>query len=266
MRAQIVCIVLVTLAAGEYMVWPPELWRDVLPTTAHRWALQQPGRLQVLDCATVTEESAFVQAVSASRILPLTGDVDDCMEPDLPHKLAATGYTHLVVRRDTRERRWFADRPAPDGLLRQARLRDGDVFGVAANPPAVYTAAMTAFFGREHDREWTWRWMAATAKLRVVNTTPRPVTATLKLELLAFHNSRRLQVWVDGHVLETLVVEPERGLYTIGPLTIAPGEHDVVLHPMLSPTVADDVMRNGDLRPLSFALGAWTWAVVGDQP
>jgi hypothetical protein len=265
-RAQMACVLLVTLAAGEYMVWPPALWRDVLPTTAHRWALRQPGRLQVLDCATVTGESAFVQAVTRSRILPLTGDVDDCMEPDLPHKLAATGYTHLVVRRDTQERRWFANRPAPDGLLRQARLRDGDVFGVAVEPPAVYTAAMRAFFVREHDRAWTWRWMATTAKWRVVNTTRRPVAATLHLELLAFDTSRRLEVWVHGRVLATLVVEPTRGVYTIGPLTIAPGEHDVVFHPVDSPTVADEVLHNGDLRRLSFALGAWTWTPGAERP
>ena len=53
-RAQIVCVALVALAAGEYMVWPPALWRDVLPTSAHRWVTRQPDRLRVLDCAPLT--------------------------------------------------------------------------------------------------------------------------------------------------------------------------------------------------------------------
>ena len=43
-RAQIVCLALVALAAGEYAVAPSALWRDVLPTTAHRWVTQQPGQ------------------------------------------------------------------------------------------------------------------------------------------------------------------------------------------------------------------------------
>ncbi len=40
-RAQIACLALVALAAGEYAVAPSALWRDVLPTTAHRWVMRQ---------------------------------------------------------------------------------------------------------------------------------------------------------------------------------------------------------------------------------
>ena len=36
-RARIVGIALVALAAGEYAVSPTAVWRDVLPTAAHRW-------------------------------------------------------------------------------------------------------------------------------------------------------------------------------------------------------------------------------------
>ena len=43
-RAQIACLALVALAAGEYAVSPSALWRDVLPTAAHRWVARQPGR------------------------------------------------------------------------------------------------------------------------------------------------------------------------------------------------------------------------------
>ena len=74
------------------------LWRDVLPTTAHRWAVEQPGRLQVLDCVPLSAESASVPVLTDGRISPLDR-VDDCREPDLPRKLAATGVTHLLVRR-----------------------------------------------------------------------------------------------------------------------------------------------------------------------
>lgn len=264
-RAQIACVVLVALAAGEYMVWPPALWRDVLPTTAHRWVMRQPGRLQVLDCAPLTPESASVQWLTGSRVSLLSGAVDDCLEPDLPHKLAAIGYTHLLVRRGTRERRWFANRRAPDGLRLQAHLRDGDVFGVTAEPPPVYTAAMTAFVDREDDQDWTWRWMGADAAWTIVNTTTRPIVATLDLELSAFQRARVMELRLDGHSLQTLVVEPARRIYQIGPLTVPPGTHALVFHAGESPTVADEV-TTGDRRPLSFALGTWNWTVRGEQP
>ncbi len=265
-RARFACAMLVILAAGEYLVWPPAAWRDVLPTSAHRWVLRQPGRLQVLDCAPPTGDAAWVRRLTASRILSRGGVADDCLEPDLPHKLAATGYTHLVVRRDTLERRWFSSRPAPEGLRREVRLRDGDVFAVAADAPLVYTAAMAAFFEREHDRAWTWRWMGGRATWRIVNTTQHPVAAILNLELLAFHRSRRLDLRLDGRELETLAVEPLRRVYAIGPLTIAPGDHELAFHPADPPMVADDVIDNGDRRRLSFAIGAWTWTVDGDRP
>jgi hypothetical protein len=265
-RARVACALLVILIGGEYMVWPPDAWRDVLPTSAHRWVLRQPGRLQVLDCAPPTVDAARVQALTASRIVPRAGTVADCLEPDLPHKLAATGYTHVVVRRDTSERRWFASRPAPDGLRRQVSLRDGDVFAVAVDAPPVYTAAMAAFFEREHDRAWTWRWMGTDATWTIVNTTTRPVAAILHLELLAFHRSRRLELHLDGQVLKAFVVEPRRRVYALGPITIAPGDHELAFHPADPPLVADGVIDNGDRRRLSFAVGTWTWTVDGDRP
>ena len=67
-RAQIACLALVALAAGEYAVAPSALWRDVLPTTAHRWVMQQPGRVRALDCTPLNQESASVQWLTgASR-------------------------------------------------------------------------------------------------------------------------------------------------------------------------------------------------------
>ena len=42
-RARIFCVALVALVMGEYAVSPSAMWRDVLPTAAHRWVVQQPG-------------------------------------------------------------------------------------------------------------------------------------------------------------------------------------------------------------------------------
>jgi len=265
-RAQIVCLALGVLAAGEYMVWPPALWRDVLPTSAHRWVTRQPDGLRVLDCAPLTPESASVQWLSGYKVVLLTGAVDDCLEPGLPQKLAAVGYTHLLVRRGTWEERWFANRGAPDGLRLQAHFGDGDVFAVTAETPSVYTAEMTAFSDREYNEDWTWRWMGPDASWKIVNTSTRPIVATLGLEVSAFHRARRMELRLDGHSVQTLVVEPSRRIYEIGPLTLPPGDHVLVFHPADAPAVADDVLNNGDRRPLSFAFGTWNWTMRGEQP
>jgi hypothetical protein len=129
-RARIVCVALVALAAGEYAVSPLALWRDVLPTTAHRWVTRQPGRVRVLDCTPLNQESESVQWLTGYRVMLLGGPISDCTDADLSRKLAANGYTHLLVRRDTADGRWFADHPAPDGLRVVARFDDGQVFAV----------------------------------------------------------------------------------------------------------------------------------------
>ena len=71
----------------------------------------------------------------------------------MPQKLAANGYTHLLVRRRTRRQTMVRRRTAPlDGLRVAAHFDDGQVFAVTASPPAIYTATMTGFFPREHER------------------------------------------------------------------------------------------------------------------
>ena len=130
----------------------------------------------------------------------------------------------------------------------------------------LYTATMTGFFPREHDAEWSWRWMGADAAWTIVNTSVRPVVATLGLELSAFHRARRMELRLEGHAVQTLLVEPSRRIYQIGPLTVPPGAHELVFHPAEEATAAADVINNGDRRRLSFALGRWNWRVRGEQP
>jgi hypothetical protein len=265
-RAQIACAVLVALAAGEYLVLPSALWRDVLPTTAHRWVVQQRDRVRVLDCTPLDQESESVQWLTGNRVTLLGGSISDCTEPNLSQKLAANGYTHLLVRRDAAAGSSLADHDAPDGLRVAARFEDGQVFAVTAQPPAIYTVTMAGFFPREHDEEWTWRWMGADAAWTIVNTGARPIVAVLDLEMSAFHRVRGMKLLLDGRHVQTVVVELPRRLYQLGPFTVDPGAHELVFHPIEGPTLASDVINNGDQRPLSFALGTWNWAVQGEQP
>jgi hypothetical protein len=254
-RGRIACAALVILAAGEYAVAPPAMWRDVLPTRAHRWVTRQPGRVHALDCADLTQESASVAWLTGDRITFLDGAVPDCAEPDLPQKLAANGYTHLIVRRGIPDSLWFDDHAPPNGLRVAARFSDGRVFAVTEAAPEIYTAAMTGFYTREHDGARSWRWMGADASWTVVNTVERPIAASLCLEVEAFQHPRTLQVLLDGHGVQTLVADPERRMYQLGSMTIGPGEHRLVFR------AADAVIPagRGDPRVLSFAIGPWTW-------
>ena len=264
-RAQIACVTLVALAGGEHAVSPFAEWRDVLPTRAHRWVTRQPGRVHALDCAPLTQESASVQWLTRDRVTLLGGPIDDCTEPNLPQKLAANGYTHLLVRRGTDESQLFDDHALPDGLRVAARFADGRVFAVTAPTPPIYTATMTGFFPREYDAARSWRWMGADAVWTIVNTGTRPIVATLGLELSA-NPFARMDVRLDGRYLQTLVFEPSRRVLQLGPLTVGPGDHQLVFHATTALTIPDDVAGNGDRRQLSFKLGTWTWTVGESQP
>ena len=264
-RAQVVCVALVTLAAVEYVVAPWALWRDVLPTMAHRWVMQQPGGNRAFDCTPLDHESASIQWLTRDRVALAGSSSTDCTEPNLPHTLAAAGYAHLLVRRDTVAGQWFAARPPPEGLRVAATFDDGQVFFVTAPQPTVYTSAMTGFFPREHDADWSWRWMGTDAAWTIVNTSSRAVVAGIGVELSAFHRARRMELLFDGQPAQALVVDPLRRVYQIGPLTVPPGSHELGVHSAESPSIADDLLKNGDPRALSFAVGTWRWIVKGDQ-
>ena len=264
-RAQIACVALVAIAVGEYCVAPSALWRDVLPTTAHRWITRQPGRIRALDCTQFGQESESIQWLTGDRVGLLGGSIGDCTEPDLAQKLAANGYTHLLVRHAAADEQSFGGHSAPDGLRITVRFEDAEVFAVTTPSPAIYTATMTGFFPRERDAEWSWRWMGTDATWTAVNTGVRPITATLNVEMSAFHRARQVELRLDGRSVQTLVVQPPRRVYPIGPLLVWPGDHELVFHPTEPPTLAGEVIDNGDPRSLSLAVGAWTWRVGDEQ-
>jgi hypothetical protein len=269
-RARVACVALVTLVVGEYAVSPSAMWRDVLPTAAHRWVVEQPGPMRVLDCTPgLGPEAESVEWLTRYRVTLLGGAFSDCAEPDLPGKLAANGFTHLLIRAGTPDDDWFAGRRSPSGLRIAARFNDGQVLAVTARTPAILTTLMTGFSPRERNAEWTWRWMGTDAFWTITNTLETPVIATLDVELSAFARARHLELRfdtlpVDG--LETLVVTSARGTYRVGSLVVPPGDHQLLFHPIEAPDVAADVLGNGDARPLSFAVGTWRWDTPEERP
>ena len=265
-RARIAGVVLVALAAFEYAVAPPALWRDVLPTAAHRWVARQPGRVRALDCVPLNPETASVEWLTGHRVTVLGGWTSDCMEPNLPGKLAAAGYTHVLARLDTTGLHGVGFPSAGNGLRVAADFVDSRVFAVTARSPAIYTKSMRGFYPREREGDRTWRWMGRAAAWTIVNTRAQPAVAVLGLELSAFHRARRMELLLDGRHVEMFDVEPPRRMYHTRPLAVSPGAHELAFRPAEAPTVADEAIGNGDPRALSFAFGDWNWTVRGEQP
>ena len=245
--------------------WPPALWRDVLPTAAHRWVAQQPEPTHVVDCYPFTPESQSVQWLTAGRVILRARSVGDCREPGVIATLSATGFTHMLVRRDTPEGQWFEGRPPPAGLQLAARFADAQVFAVTERPSLIRTVQAHAFYPVEFDAAWTWRWMGRQASWTVVNTSARALLASVDLETHAFHEPRRITVVLDGAEVQDVVIDPHRTVRRIGPLTLRPGDHTLTFRAASSPAVADDLIHNGDPRPLSVAFGDWRWSVDGGQ-
>jgi hypothetical protein len=262
--ARVAALALVAIAAGEYVVLPSTLSRDVLPTTAHRWIVQQPGDVRALDCAPADRRSRSVAWLTGDRVASGLAD-SDCTEPNLAETLAATGHTHLLVRRQTADGEWLLARAPLDGLRVVADLEDGRVFAVTTPPPSLHIAAMTGFFPREHNAEWSWRWMGAEAAWTVVNAGDRAIVIALDIEMSAFDLPREMTLRLDGQVAQTSVVETTRGMRRIGPLTLSPGVHTLVFQTVDAPTRANDVLGNGDTRLLSISVGRWRWSMWGES-
>jgi hypothetical protein len=266
-------VLLLGLAALEYAPFPPWRWRDVLPTRAHRWLAGQPGPLRVLDCMPPSRASDLFALGLFPHEVSLLGEssiartvrkgsvgatsFDDCEEPELGHKLAALGYTHVVVRQDSAAGRWMKGKPVPEGLARGPEFEDGWVWVVAAEQPGTYVTGLVGFYPREYLGEATWRWMGQSGSLKVVNAAEQPVSTALELELLAFPGDRRVEWFLDGRRLYERVVTAEWRRYVVPLGPLAPGETTLTLACHGPAVVANDVRGNGDPRVLCLAVGSW---------
>lgn len=261
-RGRAIGLALVGLAAAEYAVSPAAVWRDVLPTSAHRWVTRQPDPIRAVDCARPGPDAGSVAWLTGGRVIVPDNPIDDCHEPALAAKVAALGYTHLLLRSDRAE----PLRQSSPELPLVASFPDGQIFAVAWPPPDVYTKVISGFSTRERDDDWSWRWMGASAWWTIENTSTRPMAAVLAVEMAAFHHDRRITFVLNNRPVETVVVSPARGQFRLGALTLSPGTHHLAFAPTDPPTVADTVLHNGDRRPLSVAVGAWAWHVEEDHP
>lgn len=248
---------LVVLTIAEYAVWPPALSRDVLPTTAHRWVVQQPTGSRVFDCEPLTIASASVAWLTGGRITSGDRAVSDCADPQFAAKLRAAGFTHVLVH-DPWERDWLREHGAAEGLQLQTRFADADVLAVKPTD-LMYAHVITGFSQREHDARTTWRWMGADG-LWAIEAPTRHAHVVLDLDIRAFHVTRTVAVRLDAEPEQTFAVDPVERTYRIGPFALSAGAHRLQFHSAAGATVADDVMGNGDRRALSIAIGFWKWS------
>jgi hypothetical protein len=245
------------LVIAEYAVWPPALSRDVLPTAAHRWVMQQPTGSRVFDCEPLTNASASVAWLTDGRITSGDSAAGDCAEPQLAAKLWAAGFTHVLVR-NSWEREWLRDHGVAEGLRVEARFPGADVLAIQP-PDLIYTREVTGFSRREHRAGRTWRWMGADGWWTIVAPTQR-AHVMLDLDMRAFHTTRTLAVRLDTEREQTLAIDPDERTYRIGPLALSAGPHRLAFHAAAGATVADEVIGNGDRRALSIAIGSWKWS------
>ena len=115
----------------------------MLPTTAHRWVANQPGRVRALDCTPLDQESQSVRWLTRDRVvlrpdLPGPGGSSaDCISLKASRILAADGYTHVLVRShgpDGANGTSLADSALWPGFRLAARFDDGVVLAVMAHP------------------------------------------------------------------------------------------------------------------------------------
>lgn len=260
-RGRVAAALLVALVAIEYVVSPAALSRDVLPTAAHRWLMNQPGNVRALDCTPVSEASAAVPWLTNDRIALVGGRFDDCSEPpaDLAQKLAAAGFTHLLIADDTADARVFAAGWVAEGFGPATRIDDVQIFAVMPTRAAIYTEAISGISPREYGRDRSWRWMVTDARWTVVNAATTPRVTTLDVELTAFHHARQLDVHLDGRPVTTITVGVTPAPHSIGPLALTPGAHLLTFHPVDPSQPASSLAPTTDTRPVSVAIGAWHW-------
>ena len=254
--ARRICIALVGLVAAEYAVAPSAMSRPVLPTAAHERVARLPAGTIALDCTPSGREAGAILWLTSGRVTQYRDGLSDCLEPNFADKLAADGFSHVIVRRASREGQWLQSRPRPEGWERVVRHADSDLYAITSPAPDVHTVSMSRFYPREHDQTWTWRWMGKDASWWIANNTAASLVVTIDLEIMAVRGGSVLTVLLDGRVVQAAIVSDERGVRRIGPMRLTPGGHELAFR---SGTVA--IEDAPERRPLSFRIGGWRWLV-----
>ena len=250
--------VLAALVAFEYAPVPWR-WRDVLPTSGHRWLAREMRHARVFDCAPLTAAERHTAWLADLRLQHRGGSLDDCADPDVATRLRLAGFTHVIARQGDGALRWLLERGRP-GIAPVYRAEDAAVFELRGRAADLYVGALRGLYDREFAPDRTWRWSGGETTLDVVNLGSRPREARLRIQLRAAGHPRRLAVSLDGEPAGELLVSRQRTSYLVGPLALPPGRSRLTLRshePPVVPAAAD--RRPRERRPLAFAVGEWRW-------
>jgi hypothetical protein len=249
---------LVSIAVFEYWPLPPG-GRDVLPTAAHRWLATRAPAQHTLDCTAPAAADADVPWLMRRRLSLLGGIVRTCRDPDLGPKLAALGYTHVIVRQPDRAGVFpLLDHPDA-GLTPLETFPDARVYEVSATVPAVLTLADRGFHEYEYAGRDVWQWMGPEGSWRVRNTTGGARRVGLVVDLQAAHEARALAITLDGAPAASLLVPASVESYALGPWSLAAGDHNLAFTPEGLPFRPSDYGLSSDDRALTIALREARW-------
>ena len=250
------------LIIGAFEFWPlPARAHDVLPTAAHRWLASQPPEGPALDCYRANQAERYVPWLMQRPLSFLSDSITTCSDPELGRKLAALGYTHVIVRGGEASSKLL--QPLPPGLALAGEFPDSRVYTVAATLPPVVTVSASGFYDYEHQNDDWWRWMSPKGHWTVRNTTTTDQRVALVVDLVPIGTPRVLTVTLDAGAATSLSLGMARLQYTLGPWVIGPGDHTLVFTADGEPTRPSDLVDDSkDVRPLTVAFRNERWVVV----
>lgn len=264
--ARLIGMGLVVLAAFEY--WPlPAHARDVLPTRGHRWLADGAPEWRTLDCVALEPALYQVPWLMRQHVDFLGAATPSCRDPYLGPKLAARGYTHVLVRQPDRDGVMpLFDRPAA-GVTRVATFSDAHVYLVTAPVPDVVVVEEHGFFAYEFDPGGSdfWRWMGPVGRWTVRNTVGEARTVVLSIELNSVGEARQIEVTLGGRPAGSLPVGIGTESHVLGPWRLAPGDHQVVFTAGGEPFRPSRHGPSDDDRDLTTAFRQHRWMETNER-
>lgn len=249
------------LALGAFELLPlPARAHDVLPTSAHRSLAASGSAGRILDCYPQGHAEARVPWLMKRDLSFLDPSLPTCADPELGARLAAQGFTHMIVRGGKAASR--PGEPLPPGIQVVQQFHDATVYSIEQHVPPIATVASAGFFGYEHEGADWWQWMSPRGEWTVRNSTSTPRSATLAVDLVAIGMPRRLSVSLNGATVASLEIDVTRKGHVLGPWTLAPGDHTLVFVIDGVPVRPSDVGGSTDRRPLAIAFRHTRWNLV----
>ena len=237
---------LLVAAAVEYAPIPARA-HDVLPTSAHRWLAERAAPGRVLDCVPGSLAATHDAWLMGRDITPLPAALPSCFEQQAAGRAATLGYRYAIVRRT-------ADATAaPPGFILVRDFPSAAVYDIVAPPAPAIVARIDGFRPVERSGGEAWRWMGASG--RWLLQARGDTTTTLEVELSAYQRPRRVGVFLNGREVAAINAGVERAWHAVGPLRLAPGQHELTFSAIDAPSPAPPP----DRRMLSVRLHDWRW-------